>query len=84
MFGIILGTLCLIALIATIRRERYFQRHGYPQYRRGHHHGCGPCYGGYGPQPDATAPRERSAGHGAPDAPPGPTPAQPAPDGGAS
>jgi hypothetical protein len=40
MFGIILGTLCLIALFATIRRERYYRRHGYPQYRHGHH-GCG-------------------------------------------
>jgi hypothetical protein len=43
MFGIIFGTLCLIALIATIRRERYFRRHGYPQYPYGHH-GCGCGY----------------------------------------
>ena len=31
-----------LLLIATISRERYYRRHGYPQYRRGyHHHGCG-------------------------------------------
>lgn len=40
MFGIIFGTLCLIALVATLRRERYFRRYGYPQYPHGHH-GCG-------------------------------------------
>lgn len=48
MFGIILGTLCLIALIRTISRERYFRRHGYPQYPYGHY-GCGYGCGGYGP-----------------------------------
>ena len=75
MLGIILGTLCLIALIATIRRERYFQRHGYPQYRHGHHPGRCHCYGGYGPHHP----------HGAPDAPLAQPPAQPAsPEGGAS
>jgi len=46
MFGIIFGTLCLIALIATIRRERYFRRHGYPQYPHGHH-GCGHHHHGH-------------------------------------
>lgn len=55
MLGIILGTLCLIGLIATIRRERYFRRHGYPQ--RGHgHHGCGYGCGGYGHDPQQKAP----------------------------
>lgn len=61
MFGIIFGTVCLIALIATIRRERYFRRHGYPQHRHGyhgcgyhHHHGCHP--GAPPPEPPAQGP----------------------------
>lgn len=51
MFGIIIGTFCLIALIATIRRERYFRRHGYPEGPYGYHGcagGCGYGHGYYG------------------------------------
>lgn len=68
MFGIILGTLCLIALVATIRREHYYRRHGYPQHGHGHcgHRGCHGHHGhhGYGGPP-------------APPAPPAPDAAQP-------
>lgn len=39
MFGIIVGTLCLLGLIHVLRRGRW--HHGYG-------HGCGPGYGGYG------------------------------------
>jgi hypothetical protein len=38
MFGLIIGTLCLVALFSTLRRGRYhhFHSHG---WGRGHHHG---------------------------------------------
>lgn len=62
MFGIIFGTICLIALIATIRRERYFRRHGYPEHERGyygcggyHHHRWHPGMPPHEPPPDPTA-----------------------------
>jgi len=65
MLGIILGTICLVLLIGTIRRERYFRRHGYPQPRHGYH-GCGYGCGGYGG--DGPAPHHP---------PPGASPAEP-------
>jgi Spy/CpxP family protein refolding chaperone len=35
MFGIVIGTLCLVALVAVVRRGRYW----------GYAHGCGPAHG---------------------------------------
>ena len=58
MFGLFFGTLCLLALIATLRRRRFAHfafAHGYgyghgPFGWRGHGHGHGDGYGGgYGP-----------------------------------
>jgi hypothetical protein len=44
MFGFLIGTACLIGLIATIKRARWAAYHGYG-YGGG---GCGPAYGGGG------------------------------------
>jgi Spy/CpxP family protein refolding chaperone len=46
MLGLILGTLCLIALIATLRRRRYghFMHYGYAPFWGGPFHGA-PDYG---------------------------------------
>ena len=68
MFGIIFGTICLIALIATIRRERFFRRHGYPAHPHGHH-GCGGYHHhhwhpGAPPHDRAAAPTEAPAKEG--------------------
>jgi len=62
MFGFIIGTLCLLALIATLRQRRY--RHfmyaygapygawggsfGYHHHGHGHHHGHARRFGGHG------------------------------------
>jgi hypothetical protein len=78
MFGIILGTLCLIALIRTIGRERYYRRHGYPQYPHGYY-GCG-YRGGYGHHHH----HGWHPGAPPPDAPPAQPPTAPAPEGGGS
>jgi uncharacterized membrane protein len=41
MFGLVLGTLCLIALVATVRRRRY------GRFARAHWHGRAPWVGPY-------------------------------------
>jgi len=55
MFGLIVGTLCLVALVATLRRRHFYRyayafpyRHG-PGYWPGRHDGYGPrmAYGGF-------------------------------------
>jgi Spy/CpxP family protein refolding chaperone len=43
--GIFIGTVCLFALIGTLRRRRWYRHGGYGFYG-GSHGGCGP-YGGY-------------------------------------
>lgn len=39
MFGLIVGTLCLLGLFATLRRRHYFRFADYYGYHWGHHHG---------------------------------------------
>ena len=41
MFGLIVGTVCLLALFATLRRRHYFRFVDYYGYHWGHHHGRG-------------------------------------------
>ncbi|MFT3927617.1 MAG: hypothetical protein QM778_34115 [Myxococcales bacterium] len=44
MFGLIVGTLCLMGLFATLRRRHYYRFADYYGYHWGHHHGRGHCH----------------------------------------
>lgn len=52
MFGLIVGTGCLLALFATLRRRHYYRFADYYGYHWGHHHGRAWHHHGHGCGPD--------------------------------